>query len=461
VIATVLIAALSFTNFPLGEALSRAVDNSPDVVAASARVAQSSAALGVARNLINPAISTAYTQAPQGNPPGPNIIARTLTVGLQTNVNDFLNYGAGVRQSVLLLAASRADFATALRTERVRTVGLYYDALRYRAIAGARTRALALAVAQRDAAQKRFAAGDAPELDVLRADVAVSRATADLETARVADENALEALRIETAVPASLLQTTIETAPLVPGVGNVQNASRPSNRAGVASTPGVANGVGVPGVASGAGVAGIPGVPSAGTLGSVPSAGTLGSVPGPEAAVATALGTRAEVASAIATSNAGEAGRQLAQRSGLPAFTVTGGYTTGTDSGVPVGAPSITAALNVPLGAAAHDRVLIEEARVAQARAQIEVARRAITLEVAASARNVAALQRASVASTRARQGAQAELAATQLGYRNGASSSLEVFSARQTYDQTVVDELGALYDLAKARATLAVEVGE
>ncbi len=454
-IATVLIAALSFANFPLDEALRRAVDNSPDVVAARARVAQSNAALGVARNLINPAISTAYAQAPQGNPPGPNIIARTLTVGLQTNVNDFLNYGASVRQSVLLLSASRADFATALRTERVRTIGLYYDALRYRAIAGARTRALALAVAQLDAAQKRFAAGDAPQLDVLRADVAVARATADLETARVADENALEALRIETAVPASLLQATIETALPVPSAPNAQNARKNASRAGVLS--------GVRGVASNAGVAGVPGVASNARVPGVPGfpiAGPLGNVPSPEAAIATALGTRAEVASAMATSNAGEAARQLAQRSGLPAFTVTGGYTTGTDSGVPVGAPSITAALSVPLGAAAHDRVLIEEARVAQARAQIEVARRAVTLEVAASARNVAALQRASVASTRARQGAQAELAATQLGYRNGASSSLEVFSARQTYDQTVVDELGALYDLAKARATLDVEVG-
>ncbi|MBC5802537.1 MAG: TolC family protein [Candidatus Eremiobacteraeota bacterium] len=429
-------AALSFANFPLDEALHRAVDNSPDVVAASARVAQSAAALGVARNLISPSLSTAYAQAPQGNPPGPDVIARTLTVGLQTNITDFLNYGPTVRQNVLLMSASRADFATALRTERVRTVGLYYDALRTRAIADARSQALGLATAQLDAAQKRFAAGDAPQLDVLRADVAVARATADLETARVADENALEALRIETAVPASMLQTTLPVSSLP----SVQNVVKNGRSGGV--TGGVAGGTTVS----------IPGLANAAPFGNVPSAAT---------AVTTALATRAEISSATATYNAGVAARELAQRTGLPALTVTGGYTTGTDSGVPIGAPSITAALNIPFGAAAHDRVLIEEARLAQARAQIEVARRAVTLEVAASARNVTALRRASAASTRARQGAQAELAATQLGYRNGASSSLEVVIARQTYDQTVVDELGALYDLAKARATLAVEVGQ
>ncbi len=49
---------------------------------------------------------------------------------------------------------------------------------------------------------------------------------------------------------------------------------------------------------------------------------------------------------------------------------------------------------------------------------------------------------------------------ATELGYRNGASSSLEVASARATYAQAVVDDLSAQYDLQKAAATLEVEIG-
>jgi outer membrane protein TolC len=59
------------------------------------------------------------------------------------------------------------------------------------------------------------------------------------------------------------------------------------------------------------------------------------------------------------------------------------------------------------------------------------------------------------IASQRALQGARAEFAATQVGYRSGAVSSLDVEAARTTYVQALVEEISALYAQARARAAL------
>lgn len=102
----------------------------------------------------------------------------------------------------------------------------------------------------------------------------------------------------------------------------------------------------------------------------------------------------------------------------------------------------------------------MESGKVAEARAKVEGVKRSVILEVGAAARDVGALRRAAEASTRGREAAEEELAATALGYRNGASSSLEVASAQTTYAQALVDESSALYDLAKGRLTLQLDEG-
>jgi len=377
---------LAFARLTIADAESAALTTSPDVAGALARLAQSQAALAAARAAVAPSLTATYVQTPQGNPPGPNITSRQLTTGLQVSLADLFAYGATVREAA----------------ERVKVVGLYFDALKARAVAAARRDALDSARAQREAARARASAGDAPQLDVIRADVALARAEADLEAATAADLNATEALAVETNVPVAALDAT-EAADL-------------------------------PAVAP--------------------------ALLDPDAAVALARTARPEIASARRTADAAAAAVRGARAAALPPITVTGGYLVGTDSGVPVNAPAVNAQITLPLSNAGGQRVSLAQARALEAQSKARSVERQIALDVAASSRTLGAAQRAAAADTRARQSAETELHAVELGYRSGASSSLEVTSARSTYAQTVVDELSALYDLEKARATLKIELG-
>lgn len=398
-----------------------AVAVSPSIAVADAQVRQNAATLGAARSALVPSLASSYVQTPQGNPPGPNVISRLVTVGLQETLTDFLSYGSVLRQAALTLTASRADRDVAIRDERIKTVQYYYDALKARSTVTARSAALASARASDSAATLRFTAGDAPRLDVLRAEVAVARAEADLESSRVAEADADQALLLETGLPESTdLQTTREaTTDTLPAAG-----VRLGSGAAAASTP----------AAAGAGTA--------------------------NAVVTNALANRAEIASLSASTDAAGAGRRVIAGGAFPVLLVGGGYTAGTDSGVPIGAPSLTASVLFPLGAGAHDRIAAEDAKIAAAKARFEAGRRAIMLEVATSVRSVASLERTLDATQRESLAARAELTATELGYRSGASSSLDVEVARTADTSATIARVDAEYNLAKARAVLALEIG-
>ncbi len=441
-----LLVLLEFAQLPLDRALQASVVRSPEVAAANARVAEAAAALDGARAVLVPSLTGGYAQMPQGNPPGPAIVSRLASAGLQTNVADFLAYGASVRENVLLLESSRDDAAVAERGERLKTAGLYFDALKARAVLAARTKALDLASAQRNAARKRFTIGDGPRLDVVRADVAVARATADLEIARGADADATNALALETGFSISDLEATADTGRSL--------SSPPSMTAALPSTSPSSQSVNSLQASS------LQASPLQSSPSSSSAAASEGADPDPDEAVAEALGMRAEIASALAAQHAQEAAQRVAAAGSFGSLAIGGGYTAGTDSGVPVGGPSVNVALTLPLGSGAQSRARIEGGKLAEARAKVERTKRSITLEVGAAARDVGALRRAAGASTRGREAAEEELAATALGYRSGASSSLEVANAQTTYAQALVDESSALYDLAKARLTLQIEVG-
>ena len=398
------VALATFANLSPDAALSAAIANSPDVVAADARVAENAGLLDEQRGTLAPSLTSNYTQVPQGNPPGPNVIARVVSVALEANVTQFISFGARVRQSALLLVAANADAASARRVEKIRVIGLYYDALAARETVATRQRSLALARATLDAAQKRFAVGDVARVDVLRAEVGVARSTADLETARGIDENAVEALRIETGTAADLSATT---------------EAQPAATA---------------------------------------DAGVVTPHPSASAAASLALVARAEVGSALAAQRAAEASRAIAATSGFPLLTVSGGYTAGTDSGVPIGAPSLSAAMNFPLGGGERARVRTEDARLAQARANVARVKRTVTLEVGAAVRTLDAAERSAVATGEAARAAQTELDASELGYRAGAVSSLDVETARESYVRAVLDDLTARYTILKDRRTLEFE---
>lgn len=396
-----------------------AVAASPSIAVADAQVRQNAATLGAARNALVPSLASSYVQTPQGNPPGPNVTSRLVTVGLQETLTDFLSYGSVLRQAALTLKASRADRDVAIRDERIKTVQYYYDALKARSTVVTRAAVLASARASQAAATLRFAAGDAPKLDVLRAEVAVARAEAELESSRVAEADADQALLLETGLPESTdLQTTREAT---------TTDTQP-----------------------------VTGVPSTGTAatGAASSSGTANAV------VTNALANRAEIASLSASADAAGAGRRVIAGGAFPVLLVGGGYTAGTDSGVPIGAPSLTASVLFPLGAGARDRIAVEDAKIAAAKARFEAGRRAIMLEVATSVRSVASLERTLDATQRESLAARAELTATELGYRSGASSSLDVEVARTADTSATIARVDAEYNLAKARAVLALELG-
>jgi outer membrane protein TolC len=391
-----------FSGLSLGDAERLAVASSPDIAAARARLDQSRYELDAARSVGLPSFISNYTQVPQGNPPGPNITSRQVGAGLQWTIGDFIAFAPAAREAALTLAAAQADEQAAESAENVKVIGLYFEALKARAVADARRSALALAVTQHDAATVRVKAGDAPQLDVVRSEVEVAKAQADLESAIAGDQNASEALRVETGVAATALEATVpvEVPPIAPALLD------------------------------------------------------------PQAVVATAQKLRPEIASARLTAEAAQAAVGTAKAAGFPALTVSGGYVVGTDSGVPVNAPTINANLSLAIGPGSHDRVAIAAAKAVEARARTAGIERQILLDVAASARTLGASQRAAAATSRARQSAEAELHATEIGYRSGASSSLEVASARSTYVQAAVEELSARYDLQKAQAILETEVG-
>jgi outer membrane protein TolC len=73
--------------------------------------------------------------------------------------------------------------------------------------------------------------------------------------------------------------------------------------------------------------------------------------------------------------------------------------------------------------------------------------------------RTARAAQAAERAAERARDAAQQALSAVELGYREGASSSLDVAEARRAAVQASVDALVARYQRAQAQALLEVLV--
>ena len=388
-------AGTAFVQLDLASAQVRALAASPDVTIARSEVERNRSALAQARATLGPAGFANYTANPQQAASGVGTATQTLTtIGLQTTIGDLLAYSPLVSQAAAALRSSEADERSAERSERSKVVTLYYAALKARAIFGARQASFAAAASARIAAQKRFAAGDVPRLDVVRADVAIARATADLAAARAADANATEALRIETGTPVDLTQTRPENAPEA-------------------------------------------------------------TVTDPQAALTRTLQTRSDVVAARESVAAERAQVRATERGVFPPLTIQGGYSRGIDGGTLISGPNITANLTIPLGGAASAKVAQERQRLVQAEAKLTSAERALTIDVGSASRNYTAAHEVRVASTQARIQAAAEFAATELGYRIGGSSSFELAAARATFSQAQVDELSAIYDEAAARAAL------
>ena len=386
-----------FAGLSLLDAERDAVAASPDVRAASAAVAGAQAALDQARGTTGLAATAGYAETPQGSPSG-TIAARATTVGAQVTLGDVLALNPLIAQAAAALRAATFDRVAAERAERIKVAGFYYTALKARAIATARADAVVGAQRFADAAQTRLSAGDAPRIDVLRAQVALAKAQADAAGARAADANAADALVRETGITAATLETTSdEEAP----------APAPID---------------------------------------------------PPVAVARALAVRSDLQSANDSVRAAEAGVAAARRNRIPPVTVSGGYSRGVDSGFPISGPTLNVQMALPLGNALSARVRAQQAIVDVALAKRDSAARSIAIEVAAAARNAAAAAEAQAATARALAAARAEVDAATLGYQNGASTSLDLSTARSAFVQAQVDDLTSRFDLRQAQTTLDLE---
>lgn len=400
VLAAAMIAPKQFTELPLDAALQKAVATSPDVAQARERVDENAALLAAARGLGAPALTANYTQAPQGGSDNQTITQRLTTVGAQITLGDYLASNPAVRQAYFTLAGAQYDLADALRAERIKVSGQYYAALKAIAAEALRKQDVSGAASDLRSAQLRFKAGDAPRLDVVRAQVAFASAQANLDAAHVDVQNTEQALAIETgqsdAVFARLVSAPAQAAPPA-------DVSR---------------------------------------------------------AVQRALAQRSDLLSAQQAVQAEQAAVRVAQRGIFPAVTISAGYTAGVDSGVNVRGPTANVNVAVPVSHASADRVAAERARLEQALSKEEAIRRQIVVEVSAAARTYAESWTAAQSAMRARVAAQEELRATQIGYRSGASTSLDVADARRTYVQAALAELNAVYARAQAAATLEEELG-
>jgi CzcA family heavy metal efflux pump len=389
---------LQFGQLSLLDAERAAVDASPDVRAARATVAGAQAALDQARGTTGLNATAGYAEAPQGSAIG-TIASRVSTVGGQVVLGDVLALNPLIAQGAAALRAATLDRVTAERTERIKTTGLYFAALKARAVLAARTDAVDAAQRFVDAAQTRFRAGDAPRIDVIRAQVALAKAQADAANARAADANATDALAREVGRPMTVFASTGADAGAVPALVE------------------------------------------------------------PATAVTRALAVRGDLQSANENVRAAQAGAAAARRALLPPVTVSGGYSRGSDSGYPIAGPTLNVEMTLPLGGALSAKVRAQTALVDAAVAKRDGVERAIQVDVAAAARNAAAANEAEAATAAALAAVQAEVDAAALGYRNGASTSLDVSSARSTFVQATIDELTAAFDRRQALVTLELEM--
>ncbi len=393
--ALLLGAALAvFAQLSPSDAMQRGVSNSVDVQTAIATVHQREAQLQLARIAAVPHLTGDYTLAPQAGPLDNGTVEQHLiAVGAGISLSDLIAAPSTIDAAAGDLLAAQRRAAAAELAARENAVKLYFSALQAIAIERIRTDSLHGAQRDRAAAQLRSQNGESPAIDVMRADVTLSQARADLARAHANRGDAVAALASA---------TNVEPATLVELAAFAYPPRKP---------------------------------------------------PDESIAVQRALALRPELSALVASVSARHADLATARGRALPTATIQGGYQTGVDTGIPVHGPAVAAHVEVPLATDSHDRVAAAQADVDTAYAQLLDERRTIALEVGAAIRDAQADGVAAQAAEDAKNEAATALAAVEVGYREGASSSLDVAIARRTYDQSQVDAMVAEYDSARALA--------
>jgi multidrug efflux system outer membrane protein len=385
----------------LADVQSRALARAPAVVEARARVDEAQANVDAARGTGFPHAVADYNEVPQAGPIGGSVLQKLTTYGAQINLSELIGRDPAVAAAQHALRAAQESERDAERAERIKAIGLYVDVERTQAVRRLREAIVASARDDQRAAKLRYAAGDAPRLDVVRADVALASAQADLAAAVADESNAILALAVESGDPA------VEVEPMPDALERLL-------------PDGVA-----------------------------------------DAALARALARRPEILIAQADVASEEAAVRGARAAALPAITAQAGYTTGVDTAANVGGPSANVTLDLPLSGTNAGRVHAEEARLAQARARLNAALQAVTLDVRAAFTTLAAQRGAVRATTQALREARDEVRAAEIGYREGASSSLDLADARRTYALAAVEDVTARAALYETIQTLRLIAGD
>lgn len=400
-IATLALAAIPvFAQLSLADAQQRATANNVDAQVALAAVRRREASLHLARIVAVPHLIGDYSLSPQANAPTTGTVEQHyFAVGAGISINDLVGASNSIRAAAGdLLAAERGADAAGIAA-RENAVKLYFAALQAIALESFRSSALLGAQRDRNAADLRAHNGAAPQLDVVRADVTLAQAHADLARAQADRDDAVDALASATGIdPPGLSAVTAVPISAEPPLDVTRAVTR-------------------------------------------------------------ALAGRPELAALLATIEARNADVNAARQSWMPSTTIQGGYEKGVDTGIPVQGAQVAAHLDLPLASGSDDRVASAETEVDEAYAQLVDERRKIRLEVAAAVRDAQAQESAAKGADRARSEAERALTAVEIGYREGASSSLDVADARRTYDQASVDALVAEYQRAVAFAILTVIV--
>ncbi len=395
--------ALSFSGLTLEQAESDGVVASPDVNVAAAKLEEANRQFGAVRSGLGPSLIAGYTRTPQANPPVETIAQQLYTAGLGVTLEDLLSQSTRVRDASKGLAGARADLVAAAREERVKVLGLYYDALKARAILEARRETVDIATQIHAEAARRVKARHAHHLESARADVAVSEAQAAETDAEANYDNAIEALRVETGGIAT--EAFSKTLP-----------------------------------------------------GELPPIDPL--LLDPLHAAVTALRNRSEVASAEAALDSAKAEASLARFDAQPTITLGAGFTGGIDAGIPIGGPSATVQLTYPLSGKAANTIGVQDAKVTEAAAHLVGVERTIVLSVTQASRSLAGARDTAESNTKAREQAGEALATARREYSRGASTGLELITARDTYTRALVNEITSKYDLLKMEQSLAIEIG-
>lgn len=310
-----------------------------------------------------------------------------------------------ITQATAQVAAAQAQFDSARLTLAGQVSTAYYDLQRKGALLKAAQETLAAANRQVTDAEKRFRAGDAPELDVLRARVPVATAQASVYQA----ENAV---RVAEGTLNSLLGRPLDSP--VPLTDNATD------------TP-------------------ITALPFA-----------------LEEARAQASENRPDLRAAEATVRAAEIGVSVARTGRDPLYSLQASDTRSNDKTGFTRLDSVGATITLPLSDGGLTKAQVKEADAGleAAKAQLLVARQTVEATLYSAYRNAEASLRQIEAARTSQELAQTAYEKATRGYQTGLFPLTDVLSAQSALTQARIAYVQAVYDAAAAVATLNNAVG-